>query len=452
VIDARKAIKSAIFLAVASTPIEADDRDDLSKIIELVQSQAEEIAALKTRLSELENTRLIDVAVLDAPSSSARESEPDSATAPEPSGPDLSGPVLSGPEPAFSATLYGRTQADVAVYDSRDDRSYDDGARLRRARIGVRGNLPAAFVYLIEADFASGQNAQLDDTYLRYTGIEGTDITVGQHKIFHSLDSATSDLNVSFMERNAVSTAFEVGAGGKMGVSALTYGNNWSLQYGLMLSGLGSSADERDGWSLAGRATYAPVMTHDRLLHLGISAYVRHEDDEVVRFSDELEVRNDGFRPYDSGIVAASHYSYLGGEVATTYGPLTLQGEISHMHTSADTGDHNFWGTTLQASYMLTGESKPYSGSTGAFGGLTPSQAIGEGGMGAVELALRFSHLDLRDEDTGTIGDTITIGLNWYMTDAVRLTINAVDYTAKGTGGQTVARGRAGGMRAQVRW
>ncbi|WP_417465157.1 OprO/OprP family phosphate-selective porin [Kordiimonas sp.] len=427
---------------IAAGTAHAEDGTELSEVLALVRAQAEEIAALKARLSALEGTH-VPVLVSDR---AAPASAPVTDEAPAPVSASVSKP--SG----FTIKPRGRIEADTVAYDSRDGRAYDDGAGFRRARLGVQGTLPGGFKYQIEADFAGGDKAKLDDTYLRYSGIEGTDITIGFHKIYHSLDSATSDLDVSFMERSMVSNAFEVGAGGKMGLSALTSGENWSFQYGVMLSSPNSGDADKDGWSVAGRATYAPIMAEGRLLHLGASAYVRHEDDELVSFADRPEIRNDSFKPYDSGTVAASRYTYLGGELAATYGSLTLQGEVSRMQTSADAGNHDFWGTTLQASYMLTGESKPYSGSKGIFGRLKPYKSIGEGGLGAVELALRFSHLDLRDGDTGTAGDTFTLGLNWYMTDAVRLMVNAVDFGATASGGIITAKGRAYGMRAQVRW
>ncbi|WP_417461239.1 porin [Kordiimonas sp.] len=451
----RSLVIASALVAAGPAPARADDGPALSEVLALVRAQAAEIAALKVRLVALEADEGAPAPVLVTDRASGRISERATpALAPAPVADEALAPVPAsvGEPSGFSIKPRGRIEADTVAYHSRDGRAYDDGAGFRRARLGVQGTLPGSFKYQIEADFAGGDKAKLDDTYLRYSGIEGTDITIGFHKIYHSLDSATSDLDVSFMERSMVSNAFEVGAGGKMGLSALTSGPNWSVQYGVMLSSPNSGDADKDGWSLAGRATYAPVMAEGRLLHVGVSAYVRHEDDELVSFSDRPEIRNDSFKPYDSGTVAASHYSYLGGEVATSYGPLTLQGEISRMQTSASTGDHNFWGTTLQASYMLTGESKPYSGGKGAFGRLKPHRAMGEGGFGAVELALRFSHLDVRDGGTGTVGDTLTLGLNWYMTDAVRLMINAVDFGAKASGGIITAKGQAYGMRAQVRW
>lgn len=436
----------AASILLSFTEAYADDDADLSQVQALVRAQAEEIAALKARLLVLEGREgghaplamPVRKAAVRAPAGGPPEGVPVMATASGSSG--------------FSVKPRGRIEADAVTYDSHDGRAYDDGAGFRRARLGVQGGLPGNFKYQIEADFAGGDKVKLDDTYLRYSGLAGTDITLGFHKIYHSLDAATSDLDVSFMERSMVSNAFEVGVGGKMGLSGLTSGDAWSLQYGVMLSSPNSGDSDKDGWSLAGRATYAPIMAEGRLLHLGVSAYVRHEDDELVSFADRPEVRNDSFKPYDSGVIAASSYSYLGGEVASTFGPLTLQGEISRMHTDARSGDHSFWGASVQASYMLTGEAKPYLGGKGAFGRLRPNQSIGEGGMGAIELALRMSHLDLRDAGAGTAGDTFTLGINWYMTDAVRLMINAIDFDAKATGGTTVAKGRAYGMRAQVRW
>ncbi|MFC3052900.1 OprO/OprP family phosphate-selective porin [Kordiimonas pumila] len=436
----RTAIAMPLAMAISASAM-ADSETDL-ELRKIVMQQAAELAELKARLAQLEEKSSVKAVAVSgeartvASASSAAPATPASAT--------------ESKETGFTIKPRGRIEYDTVFYDQNDGgRSYNDGSSFRRARLGVQGTLPGNFEYQIEADFAGGDSVKLDDTYLRYKFSPNTAVTFGFHKVYHSLESATSDLDVTFMERHMVSNIFEVGAGGKMGVSVLQSGSNWSGQFGVFAGSANSGDANKDGWGFNGRVTWAPILEEGKLLHVGLDAYYRNEDDDVLSMGDRPEIRNDSFKPFDSGTLIAESYRYGNAEIAGVLGPVSAQFEYSVLETSSSTGDQSFDGYSGQVSYFLTGESRPYSAGKGYFGKLKPFNPVGEGGMGAFELAARYSRIDLSDAGQGTYGDNLTLGINWYPTDAVRFMLNAVDFSAKGA---LTESGRAYGMRAQVRW
>jgi phosphate-selective porin OprO/OprP len=128
------------------------------------------------------------------------------------------------------------------------------------------------------------------------------------------------------------------------------------------------------------------------------------------------------------------------------YGPLSVQGEYFHnsinRKAATDLSVNGWYG---QASYFLTGESRPYSAKSGTFGRVKPNNpfSLKEGGLGAWELAARYSSIDLNDGTAlqgGAVKD-ITLGVNWYLNSHTRLMANyiMVDSDAVKPSGSNVA-------------
>ena len=87
-----------------------------------------------------------------------------------------------------------------------------------------------------------------------------------------------------------------------------------------------------------------------------------------------------------------------------------------------------FTGYYVIVGYFLTGEHRNYLTSSGFFGRVKPKKNFGQdGGLGAFELALRYSAIDLDSKDIlgGQLSD-INVGLNWYLNPVTRFSINYV--------------------------
>ena len=125
------------------------------------------------------------------------------------------------------------------------------------------------------------------------------------------------------------------------------------------------------------------------------------------------------------------HFNALNPELALVLGPLSLQAEyLQTLAKTPEVSDPEFFGWYVEASYFLTGESRPYDTRKGVFGRIQPKRDFnwGEGsGWGAWQVGARWSQLNL---NSGGIGggrlQDLTLGLNWYLNPVMRVMFNYV--------------------------
>jgi phosphate-selective porin OprO/OprP len=156
-------------------------------------------------------------------------------------------------------------------------------------------------------------------------------------------------------------------------------------------------------------------------------------------------------RIIDTGAIAASDDQVIGLEWAYVNGPIYLQAEwafanvqnaaslagktntIRTLKNNTKLGSLWFDGGYIQASYMLTGESRTYDRRLGRLGSnyiaspYTPFWLVraDEGGntfgRGAWEVAARVNYLDLNDKLVrGGRSDAAEFGVNWYLNNNMK--------------------------------
>jgi phosphate-selective porin OprO/OprP len=91
--------------------------------------------------------------------------------------------------------------------------------------------------------------------------------------------------------------------------------------------------------------------------------------------------------------------------------------------------DENYilWGGYVSAGWLLTGEHPGYDRTKGTPVKVRPHSPLSfkHGGWGAVELAVRYSYLDLKDGNVnGGRMSVLMPGVNWYWCDHVRWQLN----------------------------
>ncbi|MBE0439749.1 MAG: porin [Gammaproteobacteria bacterium] len=330
----------------------------------------------------------------------------------------------------FSTKLGGRLQADAAAYSA--DPEMGDGTEIRRARLYLEGTMYSDWGYKLEYDFAStGANGKgITDALITYKGVDHLELKVGHFKDPFSLEQQTSANNVMFTER---SLAGAFAPGRHIGVMASTNQQHWSLAGGVFGDTVsatnGTSHDQDEGWGLGARATFAPINEKTKVIHLGLGLNYRDTGGlGTTSFSQQAETHISGVNIVNTGtITGVSDFLKVGAELATVMGPFSAQAEyITTSVSRNNASDLDFNGWYAQAGYFLTGESRNYK--KGIFGSVTPKASVGEGGIGAWELGLRYSTVDLTDADImGGEADSVTLGVNWYATPTLRFSANYID-------------------------
>tara|TARA_R110002073_G_scaffold6555_2_gene38606 strand:- start:18125 stop:19531 length:1407 start_codon:yes stop_codon:yes gene_type:complete len=351
----------------------------------------------------------------------------------------------------FSLRVGGRIQADAAAY-SEDARKHNDGTEMRRARLFVQGTLWEAWKYKLQYDFVSTGNSGIADAYIQYAGLKDWTFTVGHFKQAFSLQNMTSSKYITFTERG-LPHLFTPGRA--IGIAAGRSSNNWSVNAGFFGEGIdGASSDEDEGYAITGRATYAPILDQQQHVHLGTSISYRNSGSiDAIRFRERPESHLTNTFEVDTGSLNADSNLRLVGELAYTYGSLSLQGEYYYIDIERDgpNPDLDFSGYYLEGSWFLTDDMRSYSGNKGSYGKVKPRSIVGKGGIGAWQLAVRFSSVDLNDNDiTGGDAQNFSLGLNWYATNNIRMSANYINVLDVTGGAGDGDEPEAFQMRAQV--
>jgi phosphate-selective porin OprO/OprP len=180
---------------------------------------------------------------------------------------------------------------------------------------------------------------------------------------------------------------------------------------------------------IAGRySTAFELGRKDRLLHVGIN-YSRRWNKKATIFASKPE---SAIAPVfvNTGPMAAESVDTGLVEGAFLQGPFSLQGEYVVAGVKRPNAPRPvFYGFYVSGSYALTGEMRQYRQELGTIRRIRPKRELrdGSGGLGALEIAFRFSRIDLNDQDImgGTLND-LTFAINWYPTRPTRVSFNAI--------------------------
>jgi len=323
-----------------------------------------------------------------------------------------------------------------------------DGADFRRARLQAIGDVWDNVGYSIEFDFAFPGRPSFMDVWLEVREvIDGGSLRVGYYRQPIGMDGLTSVKGLTFIERSlpfALLPFRQIGA--MFHGTAHDEATTWAVSlYRFPTDVFGGNVGDNGGYALATRFTGLAVDDGDGLLvHVGGAYSFADPSNDAVQFQSQpeffiSETGGAAFVPagvpstlpafVDTGLIPTDNVNLFGAELAARYGPLHLQSEllVSVVDRPA-AGSAVFPGASVQAGYFLTGEVRPYNRQAGVLGRITPHRPFSRsGGIGAWEVAARWSYLDLSDSGIrgGRLHD-VTLGVNWYLNRFTKFQFNYI--------------------------
>ena len=335
-------------------------------------------------------------------------------------------------------------------------REHSDGANFRRAQIGVEGRIFTDFGYKLVYELGGSgveSPARIHEGWISYSPFGPLTIQAGAFSPNSGLLDATSSDESIFIERPSAADLARslAGSDGRYSVGVRANDKQWYVSAYLTGATLADAEVSDEQSAIVARAAALLWQDEDFDIHIGSSlSWLLEPADQgslasspryPVRFRDRPELRVDSTRLIDTGAIDARSAFANGFEAAFRAGSFFFQSEYFRYgierRASSAVGDPEFNGWYAEASWVLTGEAHRYNPSTAAFSAPKPTSPLGvEGGFGALELAARFSHVDLNHAE-GVLGSAAvagavrggeqeiwTLGLNWYLNQNLRLSTN----------------------------
>lgn len=388
-------------------------------------------------------------------------------------------PTITSADGRFSLSIRSLVQYDLAHYmqpqsaqslAAANGPDLSSGGNFRRAWFGVNGKMFGDWSYYFNYDFGGGGGTEtpghIQQVWIQYDGLGPLALRIGAFTPSNGIEDATGSGDTIFLERNAPAEAARNIAGGDgRNTFSVTYSADrlfGQIAYsGNKIQDSGSYDEQQ---SVTGRLAGLAWSSEDlKVLLSAAGSYVLKAPDSAagqnavraltINAPPEITVDNTGTKFVTTGSLNSNHMWQYGLEGAAEC--QSFYGQAGYFRYGTDlrgsTAAYGFSGWYGQATWLITGESKPYSAATASFGNPKPRIpfSFNGGGWGAWELAARFSDLDLND-NAGVKGSALptgglrggdqkiwTFGVNWYPTSALKfeLQYQNVDIDRLGTKG-----------------
>jgi len=310
--------------------------------------------------------------------------------------------------------------------------------KVRQVRASVAVEYRRLEVFLgvdLSPDDSGPRDYGLTDAYvgLRRLPVLET-IRFGHQKEPFSLENLTSRKWLVFMERSIIKSLTpnlrDIGL--KTFGTALGERLRWSLAGSRSTEVSGRAFSEPPSYLLTGRVTGLPLWADDgrSLLHVGAS-YSHQFSPGTLRISQKPESFLADALVDTGTVTSVDGIDRFGAEIAWVRGPLSVQGEAIATLVHRSGSALRFWGAYAMVSWFVTGEHRAYNREMASFGAVRPRRDFAPWrslrDLGALQLGIRFSHLDLDDREVqGGIEKNLAIAINWFPRSWLRVSGNYI--------------------------
>jgi len=389
-------------------------------------------------------------------------------------------PTITSADGRFSFAIRAIGQYDTAYYMQgaaarqlapANGPDLSSGSNWRRAALGIQGKAFGDWNYMFLYDFgggaASGNELQgrISAAYMEYAGLAPFYVRIGSFPPSANLEDAANAPDSVFLERNAPADLSRslTGADGRDAVALIYAGEKLFASFAYTGGKAADTTlyfDEQQG--LVGRVGDLFYSNDDWKLLASLSgSYVLRGADVTPSSSSarntafqvmpELTTDNNSMRMVSTGPVNVKHAWNAGFEGAAEWRNFYSQAGYFRygMNPAGGAPDLNFSGWYAQASWILTGERRPYSQANGAFANPKPDKPFSLDTLdpGAWEVAARISNVDLND-NAGVSGAPLPTGgmrggnqrvytaeVAWYPNSALKFAVQYqnVDVARLGT-------------------
>ena len=352
----------------------------------------------------------------------------------------------------FRFQVGGRIQHDWGLFsESQTFKSsigqQENGSRFRRVRFFMAGMLYKVMKFKFDIDVGGGSNGvTFKDMYIGITRIPVLgNFQVGHFKRPASLDSLTSSNYLTFIERSLANTFFKTrNTGFAFYNHAMKNRINWSIFVNKETNENPPDFRGDGDWNITSRISGSPYYSEDgrRWAHLGVSWSYEKATNNKVTFNGarDSEITTNLI---STGVIPARNFNIVGFEAAMNWNQFSLQSEyVVTDITKDEITNGQVDGYYVEGSWYITGENRRYSRKKGVIARFKPKEIFNWNkkwskgkGTGALQLAARYSELDLNDRSAGINGGeqkSLTLGLNWELNPMSRIMYNYVhaDFTS----------------------
>lgn len=348
--------------------------------------------------------------------------------------------------------IRGRLQLDWRRFDSEVD---EDTFDFRTARIGIQGDLTKHFSYEIEREIdREAQFGDWKDVYLAWKTYDAFRLKGGRFKMPFGLEQNTGPTETDFAYRSLISTA--IAPGRDRGAMAYGVLGRVGYEVGVFDDDGANATLEEERFAVAGEdlkgvgPSFAGRITGDlfRLLpmpdklknaNFGVAYTNAYVPEGLNSLKGESVFGADFFKR----VYVKGRRQRMGAQFDWTPGPTGLKAEwmqareerLGQSNRNQDLSDFLSTGWYVSGTWFITGEDKDDS--------INPRQPLFGGGIGAIELGVRYDELEMSSASTEGVAftnpradyqvpnsdRTWTFGVSWMPIRWVRVVTNAIHET-----------------------